>query len=275
MLERVLALPAAEFHLDLVRAPGQLAPALAALSASSARLSLGLIDGRNVWIADLDRALEAVDAAAGELGAERITIAPSCSLLHVPYEAAAETGIDPEVRTWLSFCAEKLGELRLLGEAATEPPDRRDELLASNREAVSGRRNSAHTNDPAVRERVGSLGRGDYERAERYPRRREVQRERLSLPELPTTTIGSYPQTDEIRATRRRFRRGRDRPRRVRGVHRGPDPPRGGGAGGARPGRARARRARAKRHGRIFRRAARRLRVFGQRLGAVLAAVAA
>ena len=207
-LERVLALPAGEFHLDLVRAPGQLDPALTALGERSARLSLGVIDGRNVWIADADRALDAVDAAVGALGADRVTIAPSCSLLHVPYEAAGESGIDAEVRGWLSFCAEKLGELRLLGEAATAEPGRRDELLASSRGAISGRRTSAHTNAPAVRERARSLAPDDYERAERYPRRREVQRERLSLPELPTTTIGSYPQTDEIRATRRRFRQG-------------------------------------------------------------------
>ena len=86
----MLALPAGEFHLDLVRAPGQLDPALTALGERSARLSLGVIDGRNVWIADADRALDAVDAAVGALGADRVTIAPSCSLLHVPYEAAGE-----------------------------------------------------------------------------------------------------------------------------------------------------------------------------------------
>jgi 5-methyltetrahydropteroyltriglutamate--homocysteine methyltransferase len=208
-LERVLALPAAEFHLDLVRAPGQLEPALVALSGSSARLSLGLIDGRNVWVCDLDRALDRVDAAVAALGADRVTVAPSCSLLHVPHEAATETAIDAEVHGWLAFCAEKLGELRLLAEAARADRRRRDELLAANREAIGRRRASALTNDPAVRERVGALAPRDYERGAPYAERRKAQRSRVPLPELPTTTIGSYPQTDEIRAARRDLREGR------------------------------------------------------------------
>ena len=147
-LERVLALPVAEVHLDLVRAPEQLEPALARLADSSARLSLGVLDGRNVWAADLDLALDRIDAATDALGSDRVTIAPSCSLLHVPYEAARETGIDPEVRAWLAFCAEKLAELRLLGEAAEASGGRRDELLAPARETIRTRRTSARTNDP-------------------------------------------------------------------------------------------------------------------------------
>jgi 5-methyltetrahydropteroyltriglutamate--homocysteine methyltransferase len=208
-LERVLALPAAEFHLDLVRAPSQLAPALAALGAASARLSLGVIDGRNVWITELDRALDQIDAAVAALGADRVTIAPSCSLLHVPHDASTEAAIDDEVRAWLSFCAEKLDELRLLGEAAGANEEARDELLAANREVISNRRTSAHTNDPAVRERAGSLAPSDYERDTPYALRREAHRARQALPELPTTTIGSYPQTDEIRAARRDLRSGK------------------------------------------------------------------
>jgi 5-methyltetrahydropteroyltriglutamate--homocysteine methyltransferase len=208
-LDRVLALPAAEFHLDLVRAPDQLGPALAALRERSSRLSLGVLDGRNVWAADLDLALDRIDAATAALGSERVTIAPSCSLLHVPHVAARETGIPPEIRGWLAFCAEKLAELRLLGEAAEASGTRRDELLAPAREATSARRTSALTNDPAVRERVGALGPADYDRGAPAGSRREAQRARVPLPELPTTTIGSYPQTDEIRAARRELREGR------------------------------------------------------------------
>ncbi|MEA2398674.1 MAG: 5-methyltetrahydropteroyltriglutamate--homocysteine methyltransferase, partial [Thermoleophilaceae bacterium] len=208
-LERVLALPAAEVHLDLVRAPDQLDGALAALREIPTRLSLGVLDGRNVWAADLDAALERVDAARAALGSDRVTIAPSCSLLHVPQEAARETGIDPEVRGWLAFCAEKLVELRLLADAADAPAERRDELLANTRETIGARRTSAHTNDPVVRERVGSLDPADYDRDAAAPARREAQRARVSLPDLPTTTIGSYPQTAEIRAARRDLREGR------------------------------------------------------------------
>jgi 5-methyltetrahydropteroyltriglutamate--homocysteine methyltransferase len=208
-LDRVLSLPAAEFHLDLVRAPSQLGPALSALADSSARLSLGVVDGRNVWVTDVDAALDRVDAATAALGAERVTIAPSCSLLPVPHEAARESSIDPEVREWLAFAAERVGELGLLRTAADAGDEARDELLAGARRAVSARRTSSRTNDPAVRERVGSLESGDYERPEPLEVRREAQRERVELPDLPTTTIGSYPQTDEIRAARRDLREGR------------------------------------------------------------------
>ena len=208
-LERVLALPAAEVHLDLVRAPEQLEPALARLADSSTRLSLGVLDGRNVWAADLDLALDRIDAATDALGSERVTIAPSCSLLHVPYEAARETGIDPEVRAGLAFCAEKLAELRLLGEAAEASGGLRDELLAPARETIRTRCTSALTNDPAVRERVGALKPEHYDRGSPASARREAQRARVPLPELPTTTIGSYPQTDEIRDARRDLREGR------------------------------------------------------------------
>lgn len=209
-LERVLALGAAEVHLDLVRAPSQLEPALAALAAlgdaSRTRLSLGVLDGRNVWAADLDVALDRIDRATAALGADRATIAPSCSLLHVPYAAAREDGIDPEVRGWLAFAAEKLDELRTLHAAAGAV--KRDTLLAPAREAISSRRTSKHTNDPAVRERAGALSTADYERGAPYPERRAAQRERVPLPDLPSTTIGSYPQTPEIRAKRRELREG-------------------------------------------------------------------
>jgi 5-methyltetrahydropteroyltriglutamate--homocysteine methyltransferase len=207
-LEAVLELPAAEVHLDLVRAPGQLRPAIRALAASDTRLSLGLVDGRNVWATDPDAALDLADAAIDALGPDRVTLATSCSLLHVPYEAARETGIDPEVRGWLAFAAERLGELSLLREAATAAPETRDELLAAAREAVRSRRASARTNDPAVRERAAALRHEDYDRSSPAPERRALQRERVPLRELPTTTIGSYPQTDEIRAARRGLREG-------------------------------------------------------------------
>ncbi len=137
-----------------------------------------------------------------------MTIAPSCSLLHVPYEAAREQGIDPEVRPWLAFCAEKLDELELLRQAS-EPGAERDTLLAPARAPVSARRTSIHTNDPAVRKRVGALEPSDYDRPAPFEERRPLQAERLGLPELPTTTIGSYPQTEEIRTARRDWREGR------------------------------------------------------------------
>jgi 5-methyltetrahydropteroyltriglutamate--homocysteine methyltransferase len=187
-LERLVSLPVAEVHLDLVRAPEQLEPAL---GAAAGRLSLGVVDGRNVWVCDPARALAQIDAAVAALGEDRVTIAPSCSLLHVPYEAARETGIDPAVRPWLAFAAEKLGELRALKERRpwTLPP--------------------ARVADPAVRARVAALTADDYVRPVPAAERRAAQRARMPLPDLPTTTIGSFPQTAEIRAARRDLREGR------------------------------------------------------------------
>ncbi|CAN5581485.1 5-methyltetrahydropteroyltriglutamate--homocysteine S-methyltransferase [soil metagenome] len=207
-LERVVALEPAELHLDLVRAPGQLEPALRALRSRGTRLSVGVLDGRNVWAADLDAALDRVDSAVAALGSERVTIAPSCSLLHLPYEAARESAIDEQVRSWLAFAVERVAELRTLGEAVTAAPEQRDALLAEARERQSSRRRSALTNDPDVRGRVAALEEQDYARDVPAPERRTQQHERVALPELPTTTIGSYPQTPEIREARRRLRDG-------------------------------------------------------------------
>jgi 5-methyltetrahydropteroyltriglutamate--homocysteine methyltransferase len=208
LLERLATLAPAELHLDLVRAPGQLAPALEAFADTPTRLSLGIIDGRNVWIADPDPALDRIDAAVAALGSERVTIAPSCSLLHVPYEAAREEAIDPEVRPWLAFCVEKLEELRTLVVAAGPDADR-EQVLADGRTVASTRRTSSQTNDPAVRERVGALSVADYDRPSRFEERRAQQAERLGLPELPTTTIGSFPQTRAIRTARRELGEGK------------------------------------------------------------------
>jgi len=183
---RVFSLPAAEHHVDLVRAPEQLPAALQ----TSGRLSLGVLDGRNVWAADLDMALDRIDAAVAALGSDRVTIAPSCSLLHVPFEAARE---DLEIRPWLAFAAEKLDELGVL-KAALDGD--RDALLERPREIRNARRAAAL--DAEVRRRTP----GTYERDAPFEERRAAQRERHPLPELPTTTIGSFPQTPEIRAAR-------------------------------------------------------------------------
>jgi 5-methyltetrahydropteroyltriglutamate--homocysteine methyltransferase len=200
-LERVAALPLAELHLDLVRAPEQLDPALTALAATGTRLSVGVVDGRNVWVTDPDRALPLIDRAVAALGADRVTIAPSCSLLHVPYEAARETGLDPELRSWLAFACEKVAELRALA----APPEIRDRVLADARAVTAARR----VRDPDIRARVAALSADDYVRVPDAAGRRATQRARMPLPALPTTTIGSFPQTAEIRAARRDLRQGR------------------------------------------------------------------
>jgi 5-methyltetrahydropteroyltriglutamate--homocysteine methyltransferase len=206
-LARVGELALAELHIDLVRAPERLDAALAALP-DGARLSAGVIDGRNVWATEVDMALDRLDRVAGAIGADRLTIAPSCSLLHVPYSAARETGLDPELRSWLAFAEEKLAELALLRAAVTADAAERDELLAPARRRAASRRSSARTHRSAVRERVAALLPGDFRRDTPVDIRRAAQAARLDLPELPTTTIGSFPQTSEIRDARRRVRQG-------------------------------------------------------------------
>ncbi|WP_028058462.1 5-methyltetrahydropteroyltriglutamate--homocysteine S-methyltransferase [Candidatus Solirubrobacter pratensis] len=183
----VFALGAAEIHLDLVRAPEQLEPALAAVAGGSTRLSLGVIDGRNVWAADLERARALIDRAITALGEDRVTIAPSCSLLHVPYDASRERALPGR----LAFAYEKLEELALL--KAGEWPQR----------AVA-----PVPRDESVRARVAALRPADYARSAPYAQRAAAQRERVALPPLPTTTIGSFPQTAEIRRARRELRSG-------------------------------------------------------------------
>jgi len=208
VIDRVFSVGAGEVHVDLVRAPGQLEAVLEAAKSTGTRLSLGVVDGRNVWVTDPDKALALIDRTVEVLGAEHVTIAPSCSLLHIPYEAAIETGIDPEVRAWLVFGAERLTELHMLKEAVLDPGNR-DSLLASAREAINSRRTSPRTNDPAVDERVSNLKESDYSRAAGFKVRNEAQRARVQLPPIPTTTIGSFPQTPEIRQARKDLREGR------------------------------------------------------------------
>jgi 5-methyltetrahydropteroyltriglutamate--homocysteine methyltransferase len=206
-LERVLDLPAQEFHLDLVRAPEQLEPAVAALR-PGARLSLGVIDGRNVWASDLEAIVRRVQPALERLGAGRARLAPSCSLLHVPYTAARELGLDGELRSWLAFGEEKLHELQTLKDALTGAPTGWREVLDTRRRTLAARGACERVHVPEVAARLAALSDADYTRPTPYPQRVPVQAQRLRLPPLPTTTIGSFPQTDEIRSARRRLGEG-------------------------------------------------------------------
>lgn len=205
--ERALTLPAAEIHVDLVRAPAQLEPVLAMLRERATRLSLGVVDGRNVWRTDLDAALVHIDAATAMLGCDRVTIAPSCSLLHLPYEARRETALDGGLRSSLAFAVERLDEIALLRAAAADDADR-DALLRESRKARAAPRCAASGRAAAIRARVAALTSADHERASDVPTRRAAQQARVALPPLPTTTIGSFPQTVALRAARRGVRDG-------------------------------------------------------------------
>ena len=203
-LDLALSLPVAGLHVDLVRAPGQLPQLLA--GAGDKLLSLGLIDGRNVWRADLAAALALAQQAVAALGPERIQIAPSCSLLHVPMDLDAETELDGELKSWLSFAVQKLAEVATLSRALNGQDVAIE--LAANARAVAGRAASARIHDPAVKTRAAAVTPADLRRASDYPARQRAQAARLGLPAFPTTTIGSFPQTAEVRRARADHRKG-------------------------------------------------------------------
>ncbi len=204
--QRIARLPVNGVHLDLVRAPSQLDRWQAALPQDWV-LSAGVIDGRNIWRADLKRALDVLRPLHASLG-ERLWIAPSCSLLHVPETLEGEDRLDLELRSWLAFAQEKLQELRILGTALDGGVATTGEELEAAEAALRARRSSRRSADQDVRARVAALTPGMAERASPFEARARKQRAHLNLPLLPTTTIGSFPQTSEIRKTRASFKRG-------------------------------------------------------------------
>ncbi|GAB1822734.1 5-methyltetrahydropteroyltriglutamate--homocysteine S-methyltransferase [Herbidospora sp. RD11066] len=180
-------------------APGALDELIALGGLPGKRLVAGLVDGRNIWINDLGRSLATLTRLRGL--ADRVDVAASCSLLHVPYDTALETDLDPEIRSWLAFARQKTAELVTLAGGGPE--------FAANRAALRSRAESALTRDPAVRARTEAVTSADSRRTSPYGERVAAQRARLKLPPLPTTTIGSFPQTAELRAARADLRAGR------------------------------------------------------------------
>jgi len=208
-LELACALPVAGLHIDAVRAPEEVAEVARRLPRDR-ELSVGVVDGRNIWRSDLDRAL-AVLATVRELRGGRLWIAPSCSLLHVPFSLREDSALDAELRSWLAGAVEKLDELRLLRRALRgEGGDGGEvaEALAESRAALAARAASPRVRRPDVAARMGSLPADADQRRSPFATRQAEQRARLRLPAFPTTTIGSFPQTAAIRAARAAFRRG-------------------------------------------------------------------
>ncbi|MGV0762935.1 5-methyltetrahydropteroyltriglutamate--homocysteine S-methyltransferase [Tistrella mobilis] len=201
LADTLCRLPVEGLHLDLVRAPDQLGPILPKL-APETRLSLGVIDGRNVWRADLSRLLDRLTPIVDARGPEGIQLAPSCTLLHVPIDLDRETRLDPELRSWLAFAVQKLDELRILARALSDGRDAVAEDLAEAEAAMATRCASDRIHDPAVAARLAAVTPAMARRQTAYPVRARAQHDRLGLPAFPTTTIGSFPQTPEIRKAR-------------------------------------------------------------------------
>ena len=201
------SLPVDGLHVDLVRAPEQLDAVLRALPATRV-LSLGLVNGRNIWRAALDNALILARYALGHRGPDTLWLAPSCSLLHCPVDLGQEKKLDAELRSWLAFSRQKLQELRVLADALDGKASA-EVALDQARAAIESRRRSPRVHNAAVKARVAALTATDAARATPHVQRQLQQAQALRLPAFPTTTIGSFPQTQDVRLARARNKSGK------------------------------------------------------------------
>ncbi|HEY4089379.1 MAG TPA: 5-methyltetrahydropteroyltriglutamate--homocysteine S-methyltransferase [Bryobacteraceae bacterium] len=206
-LDLALHLPVHSLHLDLVRGPEQLEPALRD-APRDLTLSLGLVDGRNIWKTDLASAFSLAEKAADRISCEQLFIAPSCSLLHVPVDLVSERYLSPEIRNWLAFGRQKLDEVVLLARGINEGRSAIAAELEANTAALAARRASKLVFDAAVRARMAAIEEKSLWRQSPHAERARQQQAVLELPPLPTTTIGSFPQTAELRRERLRMRKG-------------------------------------------------------------------
>ncbi|KAF2964814.1 hypothetical protein GQX73_g8759 [Xylaria multiplex] len=191
-------------HIDLVRNPEQLDTVASALGPNTI-LSAGVVDGRNIWKTNFKRAIETVETAIQKLGKDRVLVATSSSLLHTPHTLASEKKLDPEIADWFSFASEKAVEVATIAKAVTEGPASVQSALEANAKSMNARATSKRTNNPEVKDRQSKIQPSDYNRKSEFPNRISQQQEKLKLPLFPTTTIGSFPQTKEIRVQRSKF----------------------------------------------------------------------
>ena len=199
-------LPVAGLHVDLVRAGRAQLDQLLKAWPKGRVLSLGVIDGRNIWRADLAAALGLLERARERIGADDLWVAPSCSLLHVPVDLDLERRLDAELKSWLAFAKQKLAEVATLARAVRDGRAAVAAELEANARLIAGRRSSRRIHEPAVKQRAAGVSEKDMRRASPHAARRKRQ---LRLPLFPTTTIGSFPQTAEVRAARKKLHDGK------------------------------------------------------------------
>nr|WP_295865183.1 5-methyltetrahydropteroyltriglutamate--homocysteine S-methyltransferase [uncultured Chitinophaga sp.] len=202
-----LQLPVDTLHLDLVRCPSQLGDILASpLLSDTLQLSLGLVDGRNIWINDYRHSLSLIWEASNKIGADRVWIAPSCSLLHSPCDLSLETNestLTPEIKQWLAFARQKIDEVVTLQQLSCDTPSPAAKArLDENIKAIDSRKTSPLIHNEKVKQRTAQITDADAQRQHPFAQRRVQQRAALQLPLFPTTTIGSFPQTKEVRTWR-------------------------------------------------------------------------
>ncbi len=206
-LSIAVQLPVAGLHIDAVRAPEQLIAVIDRLPAHKV-LSLGVVDGRNIWRNNLRKSLQLLQQAQLRLG-DRLWLAPSCSLLHCPIDLAREQQLPSDIYSWLAFATQKLTEISTLKTLLLTPTSAlASSVLAASDAAVQSRATSAKIHNPEVRARLKALTPDAWQRHSPFAQRIAKQQARLQLPLFPTTTIGSFPQTQEIRSTRRQYKQG-------------------------------------------------------------------
>jgi 5-methyltetrahydropteroyltriglutamate--homocysteine methyltransferase len=205
------SLPVDALHIDLVRAPQQLDEVLDQLPAKTI-LSLGLVDGRNIWKNDFEASLAIIQKAKEKLGSERVWIAPSCSLIHSPCDLKNENNnevLTPEIKQWLAFAKQKVNEIALLKSLSTDNPGVGTQYkLAENKHDNASRKTSELIHNYIVKERVAAITESDAQRTNTFLSRKQKQQELLNLPLFATTTIGSFPQTAEVRSWRAQLKKG-------------------------------------------------------------------
>lgn len=215
--DAAFALPVDAIHVDLCRGPGQantLANDADAIidevisKAGDKIVSLGLIDGRNIWKNDLSESLSRVEKAVEKLGSDKVFVAGSCSLLHSPVDLNSEKVLDAELKNWMAYATQKLDEIAILAKGANEGRDAIAAELEASDAAQESRRTSARIHNQAVKDRVAGITPEMASRLSPFAARQKVQTEALDLPLYPTTSIGSFPQTPEIRKARSAFKKG-------------------------------------------------------------------
>lgn len=209
--ELALSLPFDTLHVDLVRCPQQLDTILNLFS-SDKKLSLGIVDGRNIWKNDFEASLKMIQRASDQLGRDRIFIAASSSFLHVPCDLELETKeniLTPEIKQWMAFAEQKVKELATLKELLQERPSNQTlEKLEANKKSIRKKQSSSLIHNADVKKQLEDISADDSRRKNPFAIRRKKQQDILNLPLFPTTTIGSFPQTKEVRSWRAQFKKG-------------------------------------------------------------------
>ncbi|KAJ3314664.1 methionine-synthesizing 5- methyltetrahydropteroyltriglutamate--homocysteine methyltransferase [Boothiomyces sp. JEL0838] len=206
-LDFVADLPIHAIHIDAVRAPGDVDVVVSRVQGKTLKVSVGVVNGRNIWKNNLAQSIETVKKVIAAVGSDRVIVAPSCSLLHTPHSLASEKKMDAQIKNWMAFSVEKLHEIVTIVKAITAPGSV-DAILAENAHAHELRKTSPLIHNPQVQAELKAIVPENFRRQSKFEVRAQKQQQKLNLPLYPTTTVGSFPQTKEVRVARQKFKKG-------------------------------------------------------------------